>query len=683
MTAMDLSFSSEFTEHTEAPSFLRKYIFSTDHKTIGIQFMIVSLLFMILGGGLAMLIRWQLAWPDAMAALHPVPILGKWLGWPGGVMPGDFYIMIVSMHATIMIFFVVIPLLVGAFGNYLIPLAIGARDMAFPFLNGLAFWLGIPAAAIMIDAFFLPAGGPQTGWTSYPPLSAIHQSAHWVPYTAPQNFADQLTNFFRVHDAVATSPWTLGPLIIIFLAFSCLSGFISVYLLPRSIVGVVTTILLTFIPSYFLTRALQYAAYDGQSCWFLSLFILGTASTLAAVNYLATIITLRCPGMDMFRLPLSIWTLFITAILVLLATPVLASDLLMNLLDHQAITLGGTVLRLTSFFEPAYWVNSNVPQNNSGGGYALLHQHLFWFYSHPAVYIMILPAMGFVSDIISCSARKPIFGYRPMVYAVITIAFLGFLVWAHHMFQSGMNPTLGTTFAFSTFLIAVPSAIKTFNWLATLHRGDIHFTVPFCFAAAFVCMFVIGGLSGIFMASTPVDAYLHDTYFIIAHIHYVLFGSSFFGIFAAIYFWYPKMFGKMMNNSLGYIHFFLTFIFFNLTFFPMHVLGIRGMPRRYAGYMNIGVFADLQPMNQFITMMAFSLGMSQLFFAINFLGSWIWGKKAPNNPWRATTLEWTNAPSPPPHGNFEKIPVVYRGPYEYSSPLVAEDYLPQSRKLEV
>src|SRR5688500_3730657 len=303
---------------------------------------------------------------------------------------------------------------------------------------------------------------------------------------------------------------------------------------------------------------------------------------MGAVNYLTTIIKLRCPGMTMFRMPLSVWALFITSILVLLATPVLASVLFMNLLDHQSI--GG--LRMTSFFTPPGWVMSNQPQGNSGGGYPLLHQHVFWFYSHPAVYIMILPAMGMVSDILPVFARKPIFGYRPMVYAIAGIAFLGFIVWAHHMFQSGMNATLGTTFAISTMFIAVPSAIKTFNWLGTLWGGNIRFTAAMCNAIAFVALFVIGGLSGIFMASTAVDVHIHDTYFIVAHIHYVLFGGSMFGIWGAIYFWYPKMFGRMMSEALGKWHFWLSFIFFNGTFFAMHIMGIAGIPRRISDYQN-------------------------------------------------------------------------------------------------
>jgi cytochrome c oxidase subunit 1 len=666
MTAIPHSLSnSNFHDDAHAHSheemgFIKKYIYSMDHKIIGIQFLFMGLLFMVLGGLLAMLIRWDLAWPKDPT--HPVPILGRWLGWTDGVMPPDYYMMFMTMHATIMIFFVIIVLLVGTFGNYLIPLKIGAGDMAFPFLNGLAFWSALPAGAVMLASFFMPGKAASAGWTSYPPLSAIL-------YNGGAGIA-QVANFLRP----ASSTWPMTPVIMQFAAQTLFVGYICCHYIhvgnkyANRAVGVV----LSIIGGWALTRFVQFAAFDGQSCWFFSLFWLGFSSLMGAVNYLTTVIKLRCPGMTMFRMPLSVWSLFITSLLVLLATPVLASTLLLNLLDHH---------RWTSFFEPFNWVNSNQIQTNSGGGFALMHQHMFWFYSHPAVYIMILPAMGMVSDIIATFSRKPIFGYRPMVYAIAGIAFLGFIVWAHHMFQSGMNPTLGTTFAVSTMFIAVPSAIKTFNWLGTIWRGNIRFTVPMCNALAFVSMFVIGGLSGIFMASTPVDVQIHDTYFIVAHIHYVLFGGSMFGIFAAIYYYYPKMFGRMMSNKLGYIHFFLSFIFFNGTFFAMHILGIRGFPRRIADYTNYTSFTDLQPMNQFISMCAFGLGISQIFFAINFIGSWIWGAKAPRNPWEATTLEW-ETDSPPPHGNFATIPVVHHGPYEYASPLVEEDYLPQTRYVE-
>jgi heme/copper-type cytochrome/quinol oxidase subunit 1 len=671
--------------HHEIP-WLKKYLFSTDHKTIGIQFLFLGLTFFVIGGLLAMLIRWQLAWPsdgwiDAAHPGHPVPILGKLL-WPvkgpdgaihGGPMPPEFYNVVFSMHATIMIFFVLIPLLVGTFGNYLIPLKIGAGDMAFPFLNGMAFWSALPAGTIMTAGFFLKGGAGASGWTVYPPISAIlfngeamraGDSAAW----APQSFL----SFLQVQH----STWPTAPIIINFVALFLMFSFVGAYYvrLSNRFLNIGVTVLGAFLFATIFTRGLQVAAFDGQSCWFLSIILLGFSSIMGAVNYLTTIVKLRCPGMTFFRLPLSVWSLFITSILVLLATPVLASVLTMNLLDHH---------RLTSFFLPSNWNLSGQIQENSGGGYPLLHPHVFWFYSHPAVYIMILPAMGMVSDILAVFARKPIFGYRPMVYAMAGIAFLGFIVWGHHMFQSGMNPTLGTTFAVSTMFIAVPSAIKTFNWLGTLWRGNIRFTTAMLNALAFVSMFIIGGLSGVFMASTAVDVHIHMTYFIVAHIHYVLFGGSTFGIFGAIYFWYPKMFGRMMNETLGKIHFWISFIAFNCVFMAMHVLGIQGFPRRIADYRNYDhSWAHLQPMNQFISISAFVLMLGQIPFVINFIGSWIWGKKAPSNPWEATTLEWTETTSPPPHGNFTKVPQVYHGPYEYSSPLVEEDWLAQTRYVE-
>jgi cytochrome c oxidase subunit 1 len=370
---------------------------------------------------------------------------------------------------------------------------------------------------------------------------------------------------------------------------------------------------------------------------------------------------MRAPGMIWFRLPLSIWSLLVTAVLVLLAMPVLSGALIMLLFDQ---TLG------THFFLPAQ------------GGQPLLWQHLFWFFGHPEVYILILPAMGMVSDIIANGSRKPIFGYTSMVLAIIAIGVLGWGVWGHHMFMSGMNPTLGTGFMISTMLIAVPSAIKTFNWLGTMWGGSIRFHVPMLHALAFVSMFVIGGLSGVFMAATPVDIYIHDTYFIVAHLHYVLFGGSLFAIFAAVTFWYPKMFGRLMNPTLGKVHFWLTFIFFNLVFFPMHGLGAQGHMRRIYDPTQYEFLARLQPVNRMITISAFLLFTAQIIFLVNFITSWFKGAKAGPNPWHDNGLEWAT-PSPPPHGNFPVTPHVYRGPYEFSSPLVPDDdYLPQSRKLQ-
>lgn len=613
---------------------------------------------MVFGGLLAMLMRWHLQSPG-----HSVPVLGHLMGWTNGVMPPDRYMMVLTMHGTIMIFFVIILILVGGFGNYLIPLKIGARDMAFPFMNGLAFWSAIPAGAILLAGFFLSGGTASAGWTSYPPLSAIQNNGAGIPTLVP--------NLLRP----AGSGWPMFPIWMVAITTGLMFGYICWYYVRFGYIlaGRVVGIALSTTGAIVVTRAIQVIAFDGQSAWFLSLLWLGISNQLGAINYITTIIKHRCPGMSMFRLPLSVWSLLITSLIVLLATPVLAGALLLNLLDHH---------RLTSFFEPLNWTLSSQLQSNSGGGFALLHQHLFWFYSHPAVYIMILPAMGMVSDILATFSRKPVFGYRAMIYAMGAIAFLGFIVWAHHMFQSGMSPALGSAFAISTMLIAVPSAIKTFNWLGTLWRGSIRFTVPMCNALAFVSMFVIGGLSGIMMASTAVDVHVHDTYFIVAHIHYVLFGGSMFGIFAGIYYYYPKMCGRMMNPFLGYLHFFPSIIFFNGTFFLMHILGIRGFPRRIADYSNYLSFSDLQPMNAFISMCAFGLGLAQIPFVINFIGSWFVGKRAPRNPWEATTLEWETA-SPPPYGNFEQIPTVYHGPYEYASPLVSEDYLPQARAVEM
>jgi len=559
-------------EHHEELSFLRHYVFSTDHKMIGRQFLFMGLSFMLLGGLLALLVRWELAWPEtAVPLMHWVPEPTMY----DGVIPPDTYNAFFTMHATIMIFFVVMPILVGCFGNFLIPLMIGARDMAFPVINMLSFWIAAIASVIMLAGFFVPGGHAAAGWTSYAPLSAKEV------YTG---------------------------------------------------VGM------------------------GQDLWIVSLIVLGVSSLLGSINYITTVINMRAPGMTFFRLPLVIWALFITAILLLLALPVLTAALAMLLFDR---TLG------TSFFLP------------EGGGQLIMWQHLFWFFGHPEVYILILPAMGIASDILAVFARKPIFGYRAMAFSIIAIAFLSWIVWGHHMFVSGMNPTLGMAFMTSTMVIAVPSAIKTFNWLGTLWGGNIHFRVPMLHALAFVSMFVIGGLSGIYMANTPVDIFIHDTYFIVAHIHYVVFGGSIFGIFGAINYWFPKMFGRMMNETLGKIHFWGTLIFFNGTFFPMHILGVGGHMRRIYNPTQYEFLLPLQHWNVFITVSAILLGLFQIVFAVNFFYSLFWGKKAERNPWHANTLEW-EAPSPPPHGNFDKLPVVYRGPYEYSVPGMAEDFLPQT-----
>ncbi len=580
--------------------FVKKYIFSTDHKIIGIQFLFTTLLMLMVGGALALGVRWQLAFP-----WETMPFVGPKFAAEGGQVSPEFYSMLFTMHATVMIFLVIIPVLAGAFGNFLIPLMIGADDMAFPFLNMLSYWFMWPAILCFAGALgILPesltawvgldvAGGIDAGtaqgWTSYPLLSALEQAA-------PGSGA-------------------------------------------------------------------------AQTWWLLGVTFIGVSSMMGSVNYMTTIINMRAPGMTLFRMPLTIWGMFITAILQAFALPVLTAAGFMLVADRL---LG------TCFFIP-----DNVIVNNAsptvGGGQPLLWQHLFWFYSHPAVYIMLLPAMGMVSDMLSCMARKPIFGYKPMIYSMAAIAGLGFIVWGHHMFTSGMNPALGMTFMVSTIMIALPSAVKVFNWIGTLWGGKLRFNTVMLNCIAFVSMFIVGGLSGIFMAAVPVDIYIHDTYFIVAHFHYVLFGATLFGVFGAITFWFPKMFGRMMNEFWGKIHFLLTFIGFNGTFFPMHMLGVAGMPRRYADPYLHPYLEHLLPLNQFMTISAILMGFAQFILLANFTISIFKGRKVGRNPWSANGLEWT-APSPPGHGNFDVPPVCYRGPYEYSSPDQPEDqdYWPQT-----
>ncbi len=564
--------------------FVSTYVFSRDHKIIGLQFLFSTLLWFLVGGLLALGIRWQLAYPWSN-----MPVIGSMLfSEEGGQISPEFYTTLFTMHATVMIFFVIIPILAGAFGNYLIPLMIGADDMAFPTLNMLSYWFMWPAFVLIGASFFTPPYGAGAGWTSYPTLSSI-------PEAAPGSF-------------------------------------------------------------------------HAQTLWLMGITFVGVSSMMGSVNYLTTIIQMRAPGMTMFRLPLTIWAMFITAILQAFALPVLTAAGFMQLTDR---TLG------TGFFTPEHWVVNNAAPV-SGGGQTLLWQHLFWFYSHPAVYIMILPAMGMVSDMIACFSRKPVFGYKPMVYSISGIAGLGFIVWGHHMFVSGMNPVLGMTFMVSTMMIALPSAVKVFNWLGTLWGGKIQFTTPMLFALSFVSMFIIGGLSGIFMAATPIDIFIHDTYFIVAHFHYVLFGGTAMAVLGAIYFWFPKMFGRMMDERLGKIHFFLTFVFLNGTFYTMHILGAVGFPRRLADPYPYETFEHLRPMNVFMTWCAIAMVASQAIFMANFFYSIFFGKIVGRNPWGANSLEWM-APSPPGHGNFDFQPVVYRGPYEYGSPEVDTDFYPQTQ----
>jgi len=552
------------------------YLWNTDHKMIALQFLWSAVFFLLIGGAMAVAMRWQLAFPG-----HPIPVIGYLLPHSmvndaGAILPSGYNVL-VTMHGTILVFFVAMPLLIGVFGNFLIPLKIGAGDMAFPALNEGSYWLFALSGVLMLSSFWVPGGAPGTGWTAYAPLSSV-------------------------------ASYNQTPL--------------------------------------------------GQSLWCAALFVNGLSSITGAVNYITTVITMRAPGMTMFRMPLPVWAIFLTAILLILAIPVLSAAAALIVFD---LNFG------TTFFKP------------SGYGQPLLWQHLFWFFGHPEVYILILPAMGLTSEILSVYSRKPVFGYKAMVWAMISIGVLGFIVWGHHMYVSGMNLTLSAAFSVSTMVIAVPSAIKTFNWMGTIWRGSIHYTVPMAFAVSFVSMFVIGGLSGIFMASTPVDLFVHHTYFIVAHFHYVLFGGSMFAIFAAVYFWFPKMSGRMFNNTLGWIHFWMTFVFFNLTFFPMHNLGLGGMMRRIADPTVYDCLRQLQPLNVVCTIGAMGLGLATIPFVVNIVWSMRNGPKAPANPWNSTTLEWTVS-HPIPHGNFAVTPTVYHGPYEYSVPGLEKDYLPQNEK---
>jgi cytochrome c oxidase subunit 1 len=507
--------------------------YNIDHKVIGIQYLVTAFVFYLIGGLMAVGMRMELATPD-----------------PDFVDP-SLYNALLTNHGTIMIFLWIVPAAIGGFGNYLIPLMIGARDMAFPNLNAIAFWLNPPAGLLLLGSFFF--GGAQAGWTSYPPLSEI---------TAPV----------------------------------------------------------------------------AQSMWIMAIVLVGTSSIMGAVNFIVTIIMMRVPSLTWDKLPLFCWAILATSALALVSTPVLAAGLILLLFD---INFG------TSFFKP------------DAGGNIIIYQHLFWFYSHPAVYLMILPIFGIMSEIIPVYARKPIFGYKAIAYSSLAICLVGLFVWVHHMFTSGTPPWMRLFFTISTLIVAVPTGVKIFSWVATLWGGKIRFTTAMLFAVGLLGMFVLGGLSGITLGAAPFDIHVHDTYYIVAHFHYVLFGGSVFGLYAAIYHWFPKMTGRMMNERLGQVHFLMTFIGANLTFLPMHSLGMHGMPRRVAMY-----DPQFTALNQLCTFGAFMLAASLIPFIINAVWSWTRGPKAGDNPWNALTLEWTTA-SPPIIENWEVLPVVKHGPYEY------------------
>ena len=563
------------TVHAHAPQgFIRKYIFSLDHKVIGIQYFFLALTAVWVGMFLSLLMRIHLIWPTAV-----LPLVGE-------IKP-ETYLSLLTMHGTIMVFFVLTTAPQGGFGNYFLPIQIGAPDMAFPVLNMLSFWTTFVAFVFMLAAFFVTGGAPLHGWTGYPPLSAV-QSA--------------------------------GP-----------------------------------------------GEGLGADLWITSIAIFCVASLMGALNFLTTTLDMRAKGMTMMRMPLTVWSWFITAILGLLAFGVLLSAGILLLMDRN---LG------TSFYVPLVVVNG-VKLGHKGGS-PLLWQHLFWFFGHPEVYIAILPGMGVTSQSLSTFSRKPIFGYKAMVYAMLGIGFLGFMVWGHHMFMSGMSPYSAFAFSLLTMCIGVPSAIKTFNWLGTMYKARIRFHTPMLYAIGFVSLFVSGGLSGPFLAQPVLDIQLHDTYFVVGHFHLIMGVAAIFGMFAATYYWFPKMFGRMMNETWGRVHFFITLIGTYAIFMPMHYLGIAGGTRRYSQYTEVAYLQKLMPIHQFMTYAAIITIAAQFIFVINLFWSMFKGPKAGDNPWESTTLEWTTA-TPPPHDNFGGVtPVVNHGPYEYGVPGAPRDYVMQT-----
>ena len=575
------------TVHHEAPQgFVWKYIFSLDHKVIGIQYYLLALFSVFVGMILSIFMRFNLAWPGT-----EVPILGTLfpVGAPDGIMTPEFYLSLMTMHGTIMVFFVLTTAPQGGFGNYFLPIQIGAGDMAFPTLNMLSFWVTFVALVVLLAAFFVSGGAPISGWTAYPPLSALGEIA--------------------------------GP-----------------------------------------------GLGAGQTLWIVSIFLFAVGALLGALNFITTTIDLRAKGMTMMRLPLTVWAWFVTAILGLLAFAVLMAAGVLLLMDRMVGT---------SFFIPGGLVVSDQIIDHKGGS-PLLWQHLFWFFGHPEVYIAILPGMGVTSQILSTFARKPIFGYKAMAYAIMGIGLVSFIVWGHHMFLSGMSPYSAIIFSITTTAVAVPSAIKTFNWLGTLWGGRIRFTPAMLYSIGFVSLFVTGGLSGLFLNQPSVDTYLHDTYFVVAHFHMIMGVAAIFGIFAGTYYWFPKMFGRALSSFWGKVHFWFTFVGVYAIFTPMHFLGMEGNPRRYAEFTAFEFLAPLQDVHEFISMAAFVTIAAQFIFVVNFFWCLFRGKRAEEaNPWEATTLEWT-VPSPPPHENFGgRFPTVYRGPYEYGVPGASQDYVMQ------
>ncbi len=588
---------AEVHRHPAPTSFIRKYIFSVDHKVIGIQYILLALVAVLVGMTMSVLMRMNLSWPGTNW-----PILGTLFpgGAPDGMMTPEFYLSLVTMHGTIMVFFVLTTAPQGGFGNYFLPIQIGAEDMAFPYLNMLSFWVTLVGFIVILAAIFFSGAestvGPIGGWTGYAPLSALGQIA--------------------------------GP-----------------------------------------------GQGMGMNLWIISIAIFCVGSLLGALNFITTLLNMRTRGMSLMRMPLTCWAWFTTAVLALLSFPVLLGGGILLLLDRVAGT---------SFFIPGGLYISGLLSGADErfpihtGGSPILWQHLFWFFGHPEVYIAILPGMGATSHILATFARKPVFGYRAMVFAIFAIGLLGFFVWGHHMFISGMSPYSAMTFSILTLSIGVPSAVKTFNWLGTLWGGRIRFTTAMLFAIGFVSLFVAGGITGLVLGQTSLDLPMHDTYFVTAHFHLVMGVASIFGMFAATYFWFPKMFGRMMNEKLGKIHFWITFVGVYCIFVPMHTMGIVGMPRRFAQFTEYEYLKSLHPLVVFVSIAAIATVLTQVLFYFNLFWSMFKGAKATDNPWEATTLEWNTA-SPPPHDNFAGVlPVVHRGPYEFAVPGAPNDFMMQT-----
>lgn len=572
-------------EHHHKDTFITKYIFSIDHKMIAKQYLITGIIMGVIGVGMSLLFRLQLAWPEQSFKVFSF-FLGEKMA-PNGVMTNETYLSLITIHGTIMVFFVLTAALSGTFSNLLIPLQIGARDMASGVLNMISYWLFFLSSVVMVSSLFVESGPASAGWTIYPPLSAL----------------------------------------------------------PQAISGSGT----------------------GMTLWLVSMAIFIAASLLGSLNYIVTVINLRTKGMSMTRLPLTIWAFFITAVIGVISFPVLFSAALMLIMDRS---FG------TSFFLSDIYIAGEVLHYQ--GGSPVLFEHLFWFLGHPEVYIILLPALGITSEVIATNSRKPIFGYRAMVMSIIAIAFLSTIVWGHHMFISGMNPFLGSVFTFTTLLIAIPSAVKAFNYITTLWKGNLQLNPAMLFSIGLVSTFITGGLTGIILGDSTLDINVHDTYFVVAHFHLVMGISALYGMFAGIYHWFPKMFGRMMNKTLGYVHFWVTAVCAYGVFFPMHFIGMAGLPRRYYTNTNFPLFDDLQNVNVIITMFALVGGAFQLVFLYNFFSSIFYGKKTVQNPWKSNTLEWT-APIKHIHGNWEgAIPHVHRWPYDYSKPGHDDDFVPQN-----